>query len=138
MVSNAGRSEIELVRDSRARSAISSLSVFTPTLGCTTTSIDMSATSEIGVNALPGSNGIVAIEKLIDALDAGRGHQQRVAVRLRLRDDVGADIAARARTILDDDRLAERLGSSSPTARASTSTSPPAGNGAIMRIGRLG
>jgi len=49
------------------------------------------------------------VEKFIDALEAGRGHQQRVAVRLRLGDDVGADIAARARTILDDDRLAERL-----------------------------
>ena len=30
------------------------------------------------------------------------------------------------------------LASSSPTARASTSTRPPAGNGATMRIGRFG
>ena len=49
------------------------------------------------------------IEELIGREDAGRRHQQRVAVGRSLGDRIGADIAARARAVLDDDRLAERL-----------------------------
>ncbi len=38
---------------------------------------------------------------------AGRGIEQRVAVRLRLGDELGADRSAAARLVVDDDRLAE-------------------------------
>ena len=40
---------------------------------------------------------------------AGRGDTERVAVRRGLRDGADADIAARARLVLDDDRLPQRL-----------------------------
>jgi hypothetical protein len=49
------------------------------------------------------------VEELVDALNSRRGHQQRVAVRFRLGDDVGSDIAASTRLVFDDDRLAKRL-----------------------------
>ena len=51
----------------------------------------------------------LGVEELIGCEDAGRRHQQRVAVGRRLRDRVGADIAAGARAVFHDDRLAERL-----------------------------
>ena len=41
-------------------SATKSLSVFASTLGFTTSSIDISATLEIGMNAVSTSNGILA------------------------------------------------------------------------------
>ena len=48
------------------------------------------------------------VERRIDR-ERGRHDQQRVAVRRRLGDGVGADHRARARAVLDDDRLAERF-----------------------------
>jgi len=41
---------------------------------------------------------------------ATSAHQHRVAVGCGLRDDVGADIAAGARPVVDDDLLSGRLG----------------------------
>ena len=58
----------------------------------------------LGVERHPG------VEKWIGGQDAGRRHQQRVTVGFRLRDRVGAHIAAGARPVLDDHRLPERLG----------------------------
>ena len=76
---------------------------------------------------------------MIGREDAGRGHQQRVAIGRGLGDDVGADIAAGAGAILDDHRLAQRLGNSiGDDARASTSARPPAGNGAIRSDRTIG
>ena len=61
-----------------------------------------------------------------------------VAVGLGAREAGHGDAAAGAADILDDQRLAEpnahRLGQS----RASVSTGPPAGNGTMMVIGRVG
>jgi hypothetical protein len=45
------------------------------------------------------------IEALIDGERRRRGGQKRVAVGLRLRDDLGADVSGGAGTVLDDDRL---------------------------------
>ena len=49
------------------------------------------------------------IERRIDRLRADRAHQQRVAVGRRLRDEVGAEVAAGTRLVVDDEGLAERL-----------------------------
>ena len=49
------------------------------------------------------------IERRIDRLRADRSHQQRVAVGRRLGDEVGAEVAAGAGLVLDDEGLAERL-----------------------------
>ena len=44
----------------------------------------------------------------VDGVGRHRAHDQRVAVGRRLGHQVGADVAARAGTVLDDDRLAQR------------------------------
>ena len=64
--------------------------------------------------------------------------QQRVAVRLRLRDPAGAEIAAGARRILHQDLLPRSLLMASATSRVTASVGPPAENGTMMVIGRPG
>ena len=54
--------------------------------------------------------GKLAVEGLVDGERAGRGEQERVAVRLRLGDEIAARIAAAARAVLDDDLLSEIVG----------------------------
>jgi hypothetical protein len=51
----------------------------------------------------------VLIERLVDG-DAAGGERQRVAVRRRHGSELGADVAARAAAVLDNDRLAPCLG----------------------------
>ena len=56
-----------------------------------------------------------------------------------MRHDLGADDARRAGAVVDDDLLPEHFAEAlGDTTRAITSTGPPADDGAIMRIGRLG
>ena len=55
--------------------------------------------------------GKLAVEGLVDGERAGRGEQERVAVRLRLGDEIAARVAAAARAVLDDDLLSEIVGS---------------------------
>ena len=50
-----------------------------------------------------------AVEVGIDGQHAGRGHAERVAIRGCLRHGPDPDIAARARPVLDDDRLLQRF-----------------------------
>ncbi|MNK86304.1 hypothetical protein D3C87_1062120 [compost metagenome] len=50
----------------------------------------------------------IGVEKLIDGQDARGAEQQRLAIGRGLGHHGGADIAARARAVLDDDRLLER------------------------------
>ena len=57
----------------------------------------------------------------------------RVAVRRGLRRRRGADIAAGAGTIFDENRLAPRVESLSVRMRPSVSMLPPGGNGMIRR-----
>ena len=62
----------------------------------------------------------------------------RVAVRLRILAGARADIACAAGTVLDDQRLAELLRSSSPSTRMKMSLMPPALEVVSTWIGRLG
>jgi hypothetical protein len=63
-----------------------------------------------------------------------RGDQQRVAVGRSLGDETGADRAAAAGSIVDDNRLAPALGKSWAIRRATVSVVPPATNGTIRSI----
>ncbi len=54
--------------------------------------------------------GQLGIDRGCDAVRRDRHHQERVAIRRRLGDDVGADAAARAWPVLDHHLLAQRLG----------------------------
>ena len=63
--------------------------------------------------------------------DVRADHEQRVAVRRRRCDGLGADGGAAARPVLDDDVLAEPVLQVRATTRASASTGPPARNGTI-------
>src|SRR5262249_24885871 len=54
--------------------------------------------------------GKLAVEGLVDGERSGRGEQERVAVRLRLGDEIAARVAAAARAVLDDDLLSEIVG----------------------------
>src|SRR2546425_6034286 len=53
--------------------------------------------------------GHLLVEPGIDRMRRHRRHQQRVAVRRRFRDDIGADIAARAGPVLHHEWLSEQL-----------------------------
>ena len=69
----------------------------------------------------------------------GRGADaQRVAVGGRAHGAADAEAAGGASDILDHDRLAEIGRICSARKRASVSVAPPAGNGTIMVIGRVG
>ena len=62
-----------------------------------------------------------------------------MAVGGRLGDRRAAEIAARARTVFDDELLAEIFAQRvRATARARVSTAAPAGNGTTMVTGRFG
>ena len=56
-----------------------------------------------------GIVGHVPIEARIDGVRGDRRHQQRVAVGRRLRDLIGADIAARAHPVVHHELLAQQL-----------------------------
>ena len=58
---------------------------------------------------LHGVVGQLGIEERIDRVGRDRSDQEGVAVRRGLRDRAGAEIAARARAVLHDERLAEIL-----------------------------
>ena len=64
--------------------------------------------------------------------------QQGVAVGRRAGHRIVADLAAGARLVLDDDRLAEHAPSRSVKIRAKPSTNPPAANGTMTLIGCSG
>lgn len=66
------------------------------------------------------------------------GQQQRVTVGWRLRDPLGGDISAGARSRLDDDRLAPFSVSFWLNNLAATSVDPPAAKPTTMRIGLTG
>src|SRR4029077_17391906 len=87
----------------------------------------------------------------IDDVSAPLTDADGIAIGRGAREPADADIAARARDVLDHDRLAAR-GAQPPArgggrsaarsgwerTRASASEGPPAGNGAIMVMGRDG
>ena len=60
-----------------------------------------------GIRSLNGSNDIVPVNVRIAHEHVVGAVQQRVAVGRGVGDDLGGEIAARARPILDDDRLTE-------------------------------
>ena len=64
--------------------------------------------------------------------------QQRVAVGLRLGDAAGAERAAGAADILDDDLLAETLLMASATSRVTVSVGPPAAKGTTTVMALVG
>ena len=72
------------------------------------------------------------IESLIDRVRA-RSHEQRVAVRGRFRRGLGADLCARARTIVDDHGLAETRCQAFGNETSTMSVEPPAGYGMMSR-----
>ena len=74
----------------------------------------------------------------VDHHRAVEPEQQRVAVGRRLRDELRADVAARAGAVVDDDLLPEALASGSATTRALLSATPPGENGTTMRTGLIG
>ena len=78
------------------------------------------------------------IERRVDRLRADRSHQQRVAVGRRLGDEVGAEVAAGAGLVLDDEGLAEGLAELGRE-RARQDVGRAAGaNGTTMRTGLVG
>ncbi len=66
------------------------------------------------------------------------GEKQRVAVGRRLRHEVGADRAARAGLVLDEELPPERSDSRGASIRAGVSAKPPGESGTTMRTGREG
>ena len=70
------------------------------------------------------------VERRVDCVRRD-DHQERVAVRRRFHDDLGADIAAGARSVLDDELLAEPLRQPLTDRRAMMSGAPPAGKPTI-------
>ena len=66
------------------------------------------------------------------------GEEQRVAVLRRLRRRDGADVAAGADAVLDDDRLPEFSANFCAKMRAIVSLAPPAACGTISVIGLEG
>src|SRR5262245_54332124 len=66
-------------------------------------------------------------------------HEKGIAVRCRLHDHLGADIAAGARPVLDDELVAKSLRQPlTHQACGEVSAAPPRGYGTIMRTGRVG
>ena len=80
----------------------------------------------------------LGVEERIGGEDAGRRHQQRVAVGRGLGDRTRAGVAAGAGAVLDHDRLAERFRHLVADRARQHIGDPPAGNGAIIRTGRFG
>ena len=111
-------------------------SVRTGNAGFTTSTLVPRPSIDTGVNDF---NRVV--RQLGDRLVHGvreRREQQRIAVGRRARDDLGADDAARAAAVVDDDLLAERGVRRALKNRAMMSLPPPAGNATMMRTGRVG
>src|SRR5262252_1271301 len=65
-------------------------------------------------------------------------YEQRVAVRRCAHDRLGANIAARAWSILDDERWTEPLRQPLTIRRATMSLEPAGANATMMRTGRVG
>ena len=61
--------------------------------------------------------------------------EERVAVRRRMHDRLGAEVAAGARSVLDDELLAEPLGQALTD---QPRPDPPGGAPTIKRTGRVG
>ena len=80
---------------------------------------------------------LVRDQRLVDGVRV-RHHQQRVAVRRRLRDRIGADDRARAGAILDDECLLEMLGEMLRDLPRKMSAGPPGPNGTMILTGRDG
>ena len=62
----------------------------------------------------------------------------RIAVRLGASGATDPDTSIRSANIFDDDRLSSEALIRSATIRPATSVGPPAANGTIMVIGRVG
>jgi hypothetical protein len=73
-----------------------------------------------------------------DRVRARRAERERVAVGRGLRDGIGADRAAGAGLVLDDDALSQLLGSFCATMRATMSVEPPGAKPTTSLMGRLG
>ncbi len=83
--------------------------------------------------------GHLRIQRRIDRLRADRSHQQRVAVGRRLGDEIGAQVAAGAGLVLDDEALAEGLGElGRERAGEDVGRAAPGLKGTTMRTGLLG
>ena len=67
-----------------------------------------------------------------------RRRKERVAVRRRMRDEVRADVAGGARTVVDDERCPSSSASFGVTSRVVMSAPAPGGNGTMMRTGFAG
>ena len=68
-----------------------------------------------------------------------RDDQQRVAVLRRIRHQLGADHAAGAGAVVDDELLAEPLARvACAIMRPTVSLMPPGGNGMMIRTGLVG
>ena len=79
------------------------------------------------------------VHEAVGGQHAGRPEQQRVAVGLGLGGRGGADVAVGAGAVVDHDLLAElRARSPAASRRAGRSSAPPAANGTIRVIGRVG
>ena len=88
-------------------SAISSFRFFAGSEGCATRISVASPSLVTGAKSSSVSNGIFGEHVRVDHHRAVEAEQQRVAVGRGLRDRLRADVAARARPVLDDHRLAE-------------------------------
>ena len=63
-----------------------------------------------GHKVLDGVVGQLGVQRAVDAVGAHGAHQQRVAVAGRLGHHLGTHVAARARAVVHDELLPERLG----------------------------
>ncbi len=74
------------------------------------------------------------VEKLVHHVRAHRAKQQRITISGSLQRKLGADIAACAAPILDDDRLLPAFADLLANRRPMMSVVPPAGHGTTRRI----
>ena len=88
--------------------AITSAIVLAGNDGCASSATGIEATSPIGAKSLRGSIAGMGVEARIDRDRAGVAEQQRVAVGRGLGDRAGADGAAGAGPVVDDELLAAR------------------------------
>ena len=107
--------------------------------GCTTSTYghrgDDRHRAQISFQVVPEN---LALQGVVDRVGGERAHQDRVAIALRLRDRFGADVAARARAVVDDHLLPKLFRQPLRKDAADESAAPPGGNGTIIRTGLAG
>jgi hypothetical protein len=78
------------------------------------------------------------VQRRVDGMSPGIADGERRAIRCRMRNDLGADDAIGAGTVVDDDRLAARSLNLGAMRRPTRSLGPAAAFGTMMRIGLFG